>query len=73
MNNRIFGDVDMSSNLIGVDKVESDESHCTNSDVAHMEAVTSKLIDHLVNIDLANYQYNVAQLLNQAMLIGIEQ
>ena len=50
-----------------------DGSYCADVDVANIEAAGTKLMEQIVNIDMENYQYEVATLLHRATLIGIDQ
>ena len=45
---------------------------CADVDVEEMEAMSNQLMEQLVNIDLASFQYSVATLVHQATLIGID-
>ena len=52
--------------------VDNVDELCHDLDFDHLGQVGGEIVDHLVNIDLTNYQYNIEKLFEQAQQLGYE-
>ena len=52
----------------------SEQTHdpCADIDVAKMELAGTQIMEHIVNVDLVNYQFDVQKLVDTANELGLD-